>query len=164
MAVTTQAQPTRAPDADILCVDLVRIFTAQGVEVQALQGLNLRIEPSELVALVGASGSGKSTLLSILSSLDQPTAGVAWVAGHDLLTMKEKQRVEFRRRSVGFVWQQTSRNLLPYLTASENVAASARHRGRERREGVAPDAGERSPRPAGSVALRRATARRDVGR
>ncbi|WP_241245993.1 ABC transporter ATP-binding protein [Microbacterium sp. 4R-513] len=121
-----QVRPSAAgvPDADILCVDLVRIFTAQGVEVQALQGLNLRIEPGELVALVGASGSGKSTLLSILSSLDQPTAGVAWVAGHDLLTMKEKERVAFRRGSVGFVWQQTSRNLLPYLTASENVAAT----------------------------------------
>ena len=115
--------------ADILCVDLVRIFKVFGgggpaVEVQALQGLNLRIDPGELVAVIGASGSGKSTLLSILSSLDQPTAGVAWVAGHDLLTMKEKERVAFRRRSVGFVWQQTSRNLLPYLTASENVAAA----------------------------------------
>jgi ABC-type lipoprotein export system ATPase subunit len=110
-------------------VDLVRIFKVvsaggQGVEVQALQGLNLRVEPGELVAVVGASGSGKSTLLSILSSLDQPTAGVAWVAGHDLLTMKEKERVEFRRRSVGFVWQQTSRNLLPYFSAGENVAAA----------------------------------------
>ena len=121
-----QVRPPTAgtPDADILCIDLVRIFTAQGVEVQALQGLNLRVEPGELVAVVGASGSGKSTLLSILSSLDQPTAGVAWVAGHDLLTMKEKERVAFRRNSVGFVWQQTSRNLLPYLTASENVAAT----------------------------------------
>ncbi|WP_442574025.1 ABC transporter ATP-binding protein [Microbacterium sp. F51-2R] len=123
MAHVRQQAPG-TPDADILCVDLVRIFTAQGVEVQALQGLNLRIEPGELVALVGASGSGKSTLLSILSSLDQPTAGVAWVAGHDLLTMKEKERVAFRRNSVGFVWQQTSRNLLPYLTAGENVAAT----------------------------------------
>ena len=117
------------PDADILCVDLVRIFKVpsaggQGVEVQALQGLNLRVDPGEFVAVVGASGSGKSTLLSILSSLDQPTAGVASVAGHDLLTMKEKERVAFRRRSVGFVWQQTSRNLLPYLSASENVAAA----------------------------------------
>ncbi|MCT9820551.1 ATP-binding cassette domain-containing protein [Microbacterium sp. W1N] len=122
MAVTS-------PDADILCTDLVRIFrvvTGSGpdVEVQALQGLNLRIDPGELVAVVGASGSGKSTLLSILSSLDRPTAGVAWVAGHDLLTMKEKERVSFRRHSVGFVWQQTSRNLLPYLSAAENVAAA----------------------------------------
>lgn len=116
-------------EADIFCADLVRIFrvpsrSGPGVEVQALQGLNLRVEPGELVALVGASGSGKSTLLSILSSLDAPSAGVARVAGHDLLSMKEKERVQFRRHSVGFVWQQTTRNLLPYLTAAENIAAA----------------------------------------
>jgi ABC-type lipoprotein export system ATPase subunit len=122
--------PAASVEPDILCADLVRIFTVSSgtagtaVEVQALQGLNLRVQPGELVALVGASGSGKSTLLSILSSVDRPTAGVARVAGHDLLTMTEKQRVAFRRRSVGFVWQQTSRNLLPYLTALENVAAA----------------------------------------
>ncbi|GAA1923374.1 ABC transporter ATP-binding protein [Microbacterium aoyamense] len=108
----------------ILCADLVRIFTAKGIEVQALQGLNLRIEAGELVAVVGASGSGKSTLLSILSSLDTPSAGTARVGGRDLLTMTPKGRVDFRRRVVGFVWQQTSRNLLPYLTATENVGAA----------------------------------------
>ncbi|HEX5859770.1 MAG TPA: ABC transporter ATP-binding protein [Microbacterium sp.] len=117
-------------EPDILCADLVRIFTAQGVEVQALQGLNLLIERGELVAVVGASGSGKSTLLSILSSLDTPTAGVARVAGHDLLAMSARERVRFRRESVGFVWQQTSRNLLPYLTAAENVAAALAIAGR----------------------------------
>ena len=115
-------------EPDIVCSDLVRIFAVKGrdgkaVEVQALQGLNLRVEQGELVAVVGASGSGKSTLLSILSSLDTPTAGVARVAGRDLLTMTHKQRVAFRREDVGFVWQQTSRNLLPYLTAAENVGA-----------------------------------------
>lgn len=106
----------------ILCVDLVRIFATEGVEVQALQGLNLRVDRGELVAVVGASGSGKSTLLTILSGLDTPTAGVARCAGHDLLTMTRRERVEYQRRSVGFVWQQTSRNLLPYLTAAENIA------------------------------------------
>lgn len=106
----------------ILCADLVRIFTADGVEVQALQGLNLRVDAGEMVAVVGASGSGKSTLLTILSGLDTATAGVARVAGHDLLTMGSRERVAYRRRTVGFVWQQTSRNLLPYLTAAENVA------------------------------------------
>lgn len=108
-------------DTDIRCSDLVRIFTAEGVEVQALQGLNLEVERGSIVALVGASGSGKSTLLTILSGLDVPTAGVAHVAGHDLLTMGRQERIDFRRRSVGFVWQQTVRNLLPYLTAEENV-------------------------------------------
>ncbi len=112
---------TVAEEPDILCADLVRIFSAQGVEVQALQGLNLRVDPGEMVALVGASGSGKSTLLTILSGLDTPTAGAARVAGHDLLTMGKRERIRFQRHSVGFVWQQTSRNLLPYLTAAENV-------------------------------------------
>lgn len=109
-------------DASILCEGVVRIFTAQGVEVQALQGLDLRMTAGEMVALVGASGSGKSTLLGILAGLDAPTAGSARVAGHDLVTMKGKERLEYRRRSVGFVWQQSGRNLLPYLTARENVA------------------------------------------
>ena|SRR5690625_4324282 len=112
-------------EPDILCEDLVRIYTAEGVEVQALQGLNLRIDNGEVVALVGASGSGKSTLLNILSGLDTPTAGIARVAGRDMLALKGKERVNYQRHTVGFVWQQTARNLLPYLTAAENVAMPA---------------------------------------
>jgi len=108
-------------DGAILCEGVVRIFTAQGVEVQALQGLDLRMRTGEMVALVGASGSGKSTLLGILAGLDRPTAGSVSVAGHDLTTMRGPERLEYRRRSVGFVWQQSARNLLPYLTARENV-------------------------------------------
>jgi len=106
----------------IQCTDLVKIYSAEGVEVQALQGLTLQVERGELTAIVGASGSGKSTLLSILSGLDEPTAGRATVAGHDLLAMSTRERTGYRRRTVGFVWQQTTRNLLPYLTAAENVA------------------------------------------
>ncbi|GAA4731837.1 ABC transporter ATP-binding protein [Isoptericola chiayiensis] len=107
--------------SDILCRGLVRIFATDGVEVQALQGLDLRVEAGDLVAVVGASGSGKSTLLNILSGLDTPTGGSATVAGTDLATMTARRRVRYQRRTVGFVWQQTSRNLLGYLTAEENV-------------------------------------------
>ncbi|HEY6279406.1 MAG TPA: ABC transporter ATP-binding protein [Streptosporangiaceae bacterium] len=105
----------------IWCDRLVRIFTAGGVEVQALQGLDLRVAQGELTALVGVSGSGKSTLLNILAALDVPTGGQARVAGHDLLTMRPRDRLEYRRRTVGFLWQQTSRNLLGQLTALENI-------------------------------------------
>ena len=109
-------------EPDIACEGLVRIFTARGVEVQALQGLDLTVARGELVALVGASGSGKSTLLGILAGIDAPTAGRVQVAGHDLTTMRGREQLDYRRRSVGFVWQQPDRNLLPYLDARENLA------------------------------------------
>jgi ABC-type lipoprotein export system ATPase subunit len=105
----------------VLCEGLVRIYRTADIEVQALQGLDLRLEPGELVAMVGASGSGKSTLLGILSGLDAPTAGRAEVAGVDLTDLRGRRRVRYQRETVGFVWQQTSRNLLPYLSAAENV-------------------------------------------
>ena len=113
--------PARAQDA-IVCTELVRIFRSEGVEVQALQGLNLRVADGELVAIVGASGSGKSTLLGILSGLDAPTAGTAQVAGRTIGNLTAAQRVDYLRSGVGFIWQQTARNLLPYLSIAENVA------------------------------------------
>jgi len=106
----------------IECTDLVKIFSAEGVEVQALQGLTLRVERGELTAIVGASGSGKSTLMAILTGLEIPTAGRATVGGHDLLAMTSAQRTQYRRETVGFVWQQTSSNLLPYYSAAQNIA------------------------------------------
>ncbi len=132
-AVAAAAATREQGGPDILCEDLVRIYSTEGVEVQALQGLNLRIDPGDVVALVGASGSGKSTLLNILSGLDSPTGGRAQVSGVDLLTMTRRQRVRYQRHAVGFVWQQTSRNLMPFLTAAENISlplviSGARHR------------------------------------
>jgi len=110
----------------VVCEGLVRIFKTEGIEIVALQGLDLVIDRGEMVAVVGASGSGKSTLLNVLSGLDEPTAGAARVAGHDLLGMSARRRLRYRRRTVGFIWQQTGRNLLPYLTAAENVALPMR--------------------------------------
>ncbi|MEU0787491.1 ABC transporter ATP-binding protein [Streptomyces sp. NPDC006173] len=121
-AAARRGRPAYGHDALITCDRLVRIFTTDGVEVQALQGLDLLVREGELMALVGASGSGKSTLMNILAGLDTPTAGAARVAGRDLLTMSSKDRLRYRREVVGFVWQQTARNLLPYLTAAQNVA------------------------------------------
>ncbi|MFD7686232.1 ABC transporter ATP-binding protein [Streptomyces sp. NPDC059781] len=123
-------RPAYGHDALITCDRLVRVFTADGVEVQALQGLDLLVREGELMALVGASGSGKSTLMNILAGLDTPTAGAARVAGRDLLTMTAGDRLAYRREVVGFVWQQTSRNLLPYLTSAQNVDLPMRLAGR----------------------------------
>lgn len=119
---------------DILCDNLVRIYRAEGIEVVALQGLDLRVGRGDLVAVVGASGSGKSTLLGILSGLDAPSAGLARVAGHDLGAMGRTERLEYRRRTVGFLFQQAAANLLPYLTAVENVELPMYLAGTSRRE------------------------------
>src|SRR5688572_19733051 len=107
--------------SQIACDNLVKIYNVADLEVVALQGLDLLVEPGEMIAIVGASGSGKSTLLSILGGLDVPSAGRATVAGHDLTGMGRRARTVYRRRVIGFVWQQTARNLLPYLSAGENV-------------------------------------------
>nr|WP_103887420.1 ABC transporter ATP-binding protein [Actinacidiphila yanglinensis] len=122
--LSRRARAAGVPERDeglIVCENLVRIYQTEGVEVQALQGLDLAVSQGEMIALIGASGSGKSTLLAILSGQDVPTAGSAEVAGHDLLAMKRRDRLGYRRSTVGFVWQQSARNLLPYLTAAENV-------------------------------------------
>jgi ABC-type lipoprotein export system ATPase subunit len=120
-ARTAHDEPPSGADGMIVCDRLVRIYSGDGIEVQALQGLDLLIAAGELTALIGAAGSGKSTLINILAGLDTPTAGRAWVAGHSLGTMTARDRLAYRRSVVGFIWQQTSRNLLPYMTARQNV-------------------------------------------
>lgn len=126
--------------AMIVCDNLVKIYKVSDLEVVALQGLDLVVEAGEFVAIVGASGSGKSTLLNILGGLDTPSAGRAWVGGFNLLELAHQMRTLYRRTVIGFVWQQTARNLLPYLTAFENVetplimAGVARRHRRERVE------------------------------
>ena len=120
-ATTRTARLPDGHEAVISCENLVRIFKVADLEAVALQGLDLRVQPTEMVAIIGASGSGKSTLLNILAGLDVPSAGRAVVAGHDLGRMKGNERTLYRRRVVGMIWQETARNLLPYLSAVENV-------------------------------------------
>ena len=118
----------------IVCDRVVRIYAGDGIEVQALQGLDLLVAEGELTAIIGASGSGKSTLMNILAGLDRPTAGTVRVDGHDLGALTSRERLAYRRGVVGFIWQQTSRNLLPYLTGRQNVLLPMRLAGVGRRD------------------------------
>lgn len=105
----------------IQCEGLVKIYKSDDLEVVALQGLNLNVREGEMMAIIGNSGSGKSTLLNILGGLDRPSAGQVRVGPWDLLKITDDQLVEYKRDTVGFIWQSNARNLLPYLTALENV-------------------------------------------
>ena len=112
-----------APPENIMvqAENLVKIYKSRDVEVMALQGLDLTVERGELMGIVGASGSGKSTLLNMLGGLDRPSAGSLYVDGVDMLKFTEKDFIEYKRKTVGFVWQNNARNLIPYLTAKQNV-------------------------------------------
>lgn len=105
----------------IECENLVKIYKTDQIEVVALQGLDLQIKKGELVAIVGTSGSGKSTLLNMLGGLDKPSAGSLTVNGRNLLKFTEEDYMIYKRNTVGFVWQNNARNLVPYLTAVQNV-------------------------------------------
>ena len=112
---------TKSGSAYIECSGLFKIYKAADLEVVALRGLELTVQQGEILAIVGASGSGKSTLLNILAGYDAPSAGTIRVGDFDLLQMTNKEVVKYRRHEVGFIWQETSRNLFPYLTTLENV-------------------------------------------
>ena len=112
---------TKSGSAYIECSGLFKIYKAADLEVVALRGLELTVQEGEILAIVGASGSGKSTLLNILAGYDAPSAGTIRVGDFDLLQMTNKEVVKYRRHEVGFIWQETSRNLFPYLTTLENV-------------------------------------------
>jgi ABC-type lipoprotein export system ATPase subunit len=108
-------------DGFIRCDGLVKIYKVANLEVMALQGLDVEVRRGEMLGIVGASGSGKSTLMNILGGLDRPSAGRVSVDGNDLLKMSYEAINQYRRTKIGFVWQQGARNLIPYLTALENV-------------------------------------------
>ncbi len=108
-------------DAMIQAEGLVKIYKTKETEVLALQGLDLRVEEGELTALIGNSGSGKSTFLNMIGGLDKPSAGSLLVSGRNLFTLSERELVTYKRDTVGFVWQNNARNLLPYLSVLDNI-------------------------------------------
>ncbi len=105
----------------IVCENLVKIYKTQDIEVVALQGLDLTVGRGEIMAIIGNSGSGKSTLLNMLGGLDKPSAGALTVDGRDLLKFTDHDMIAYKQNTVGFVWQNNARNLIPYLTAVENI-------------------------------------------
>jgi ABC-type lipoprotein export system ATPase subunit len=110
----------------IICENLVKIYRLNqegggSVEVQALQGMDITVAEGEMLGIVGVSGSGKSTLLNVLGGLDRPTGGRALVGKQELGQLSPSDLDKYRRKTVGFVWQQGARNLIPYLTALENI-------------------------------------------
>ena len=113
---------SRSGAPHIQCQDLFKIYKRADLEVVALRGLDLEVQEGDLIAIVGSSGSGKTTFLNILSGLDRPSAGQVRVRGRDLLNISHHELVMYRRLEVGFVWQVPGRNLVPYLTALENVS------------------------------------------
>lgn len=119
--MSMQTTPDARAAHIIECDSLVKIYKTPDVEVLALQGLDLTVDYGEMTAIIGNSGSGKSTFLNMLGGLDRPSAGRLLVDGKDLFKLGERELVEYKLHTVGFVWQNNARNLLPYLTATQNV-------------------------------------------
>ena len=114
-------EKSTASEPMITASNLVKIYKTRDIEVLALQGLDLTVERGELMAIIGNSGSGKSTFLNMLGGLDTPSAGKLFVDGRNLFEMTNRQKEIYKRKTVGFVWQNNARNLFPYLSAIENV-------------------------------------------
>ena len=137
MTTNAATPPINADDVPrelhVACRDLFKIYKIADLEVVALRGLDLAVPKGEVLAIVGASGSGKSSLLNVLAGLDVPSAGTAFVNGRDLLALSEADLVHYRREEVGFVWQQTGRNLIPYLSSQQNIEVPMILAGRSRR-------------------------------
>lgn len=118
----------------IRCDNLVKIYKTDETEVMALQGLDMEVQEKELMAIIGSSGSGKSTFLNMIGALDRPTAGKLFVDGKDLFQLNKKEIDQYKRETVGFVWQNSGKNLLPYLTAFQNVQLPMMFEDRKKRK------------------------------
>ena len=113
----------------IKAAGLKKYYVTDNYEVHALDGVSLSVEEGEFLAIIGTSGSGKTTLIQILGGLDEPTAGGVWIRGNSLKDMTEDERTIFRRRNIGFVFQQY--NLIPVINVYENIVLPLRLDGAE---------------------------------
>lgn len=116
----------------IKVTDLYKIYNETGVEVKAVNGINLNITKGEFTVIVGPSGSGKTTLLNMIGGLDKPTSGTIEVGGVNLTDLPSSQLIDFRMNNVGFIFQ--SYNLIPVLTAKENVEFVMQLQGKSKKE------------------------------
>jgi putative ABC transport system ATP-binding protein len=105
--------------AVILTAGLKKTYREDGLEVEAVRGIDLTVRSGDFTALVGPSGSGKTTVLNLISGLDTPTAGEVWLLGRRLAEMNGVQLSDFRRDTIGFIFQ--AYNLIPVLTVAENI-------------------------------------------
>ena len=121
----------------IKAAGLKKYYVTDNYEVHALDGVSLSVEEGEFLAVIGTSGSGKTTLLQILGGLDEPTAGGVWIRGNSLKDMTEDERTIFRRRNIGFVFQQY--NLIPVINVYENIVLPLRLDGAEIDEALLED-------------------------
>lgn len=118
----------------IQCENLIKIYKTSDIEVVALQGLDLVVEEGEIMAIIGNSGSGKSTLLNMIGGLDKATAGKLIVGDRDLFKLNDREMIKYKRETVGFMWQNNARNLLPHLTAIENIEEVINIKGRKEKK------------------------------
>jgi putative ABC transport system ATP-binding protein len=123
----TQPPGSAAPAPAVEAIGVTRVYRGDGVAVEALRGVSMRVDPGEYVAIVGPSGSGKSTLMHLLGCLDRPTAGALRVGGRDIASMAGNELARLRNRTIGFVFQ--SFQLLARTTAVDNVALPLVYRG-----------------------------------
>jgi lipoprotein-releasing system ATP-binding protein len=131
---TSAASGSTRAGALIEARDLRKIYRAGISEITVLSGVNVRVEPGELIAVVGQSGAGKSTLLHLLAALDTPTSGTVYFKQKAIDSFRESELANYRNRSIGFVWQR--HHLLADFTAAENVAMPLLMRGAGYREAL----------------------------
>lgn len=112
--------------------DITKIYNQEQVPVQALNGVSLHIEKGEFTAIVGPSGSGKTTLLNVIGGLDEPTSGKVFIHDTDMFSLTERKLIDFRLHHIGFVFQ--AYNLIPVLTAKENVSFILQMQGKSKDE------------------------------